>query len=260
MLPQCHWLTSGRRIESRLSQTYETVREEEGPYIKLFNLRAKAHCSNVYGRMSKSVLPYLLAIHSVLRPVYMLVVDEKDGGSGSWWDAGGDTSKVEAWARQLGAEASQLQILTSVLPRAKATAQAVAAAAGCSAPSERAQLSPLGRVEGLLESKHIERQDEEISFSEAFGETVVNLVARLEPIVLEVEASTQPILIVAHEAAVRALRAYLLPPSATPRQQNSLPNITEREKVDVTFSVTTAKLLEFEPKASGGMEEKVHAL
>ena len=46
------------------AQIYETVREEEGPYIKMFDLRAKCHACNVYGRMSKSVLPYLLAIRA----------------------------------------------------------------------------------------------------------------------------------------------------------------------------------------------------
>jgi hypothetical protein len=36
---------------------YQTVREEEGAYIKLFNLRAKAHACNVYGRMTKVSAP-----------------------------------------------------------------------------------------------------------------------------------------------------------------------------------------------------------
>ena len=52
-------------LEARIKHyqnTYETVREQEGAYIKLFNLSAKAHACNVYGRMTKSVLPYLLAI------------------------------------------------------------------------------------------------------------------------------------------------------------------------------------------------------
>ena len=53
---------------------YETVRPEEGAYIKLFNLGATAHCKDVYGRMSKSVLPYLLALHSSPRSIYMLTV------------------------------------------------------------------------------------------------------------------------------------------------------------------------------------------
>lgn len=48
---------------------YETVRPEEGAYIKLFNLGATAHCKDVYGRMSKSVMPYLLALHSYPRSI-----------------------------------------------------------------------------------------------------------------------------------------------------------------------------------------------
>ena len=66
-------------LEERIAhyeKIYETVREEEGPYIKLFNLRAKVHACNIYGRMSKSVLPYLLAIRE------------------SFWRAGSEHSTV----------------------------------------------------------------------------------------------------------------------------------------------------------------------
>ena len=43
---------------------YQTVREAEGPYIKLFDLRAKCHACNIYGRMAKSVLPCKRPRHS----------------------------------------------------------------------------------------------------------------------------------------------------------------------------------------------------
>ena len=38
---------------------YETVTEEEGAYIKLFDLRAKVSACNIFGRMATKVLPYL---------------------------------------------------------------------------------------------------------------------------------------------------------------------------------------------------------
>jgi hypothetical protein len=47
--------------------TYQTVSEAEGAYIKLFDLRAKVAACNIFGRMSKSVLPFLLALHTVQR-------------------------------------------------------------------------------------------------------------------------------------------------------------------------------------------------
>ena len=61
-------------------KSYQTVREAEGAYIKIFDLKAKVHACNIFGRMAKSVLPYVLAIHQLNRPVFLLVVREKGGG------------------------------------------------------------------------------------------------------------------------------------------------------------------------------------
>ena len=70
----------GSRV-SHYEKIYQTVREAEGAYIKIFDMRAKVHVANVYGRMAKSVLPYLMACHNIDRPVFLLSVDEKEGGS-----------------------------------------------------------------------------------------------------------------------------------------------------------------------------------
>ena len=45
---------------------YETVEDQEGAYIKLFNLSSKVAANQVFGRMSQRVLPYLAALH--IRP------------------------------------------------------------------------------------------------------------------------------------------------------------------------------------------------
>jgi len=230
-------------------KSYETVRQEEGAYIKLFNLRATAHCSNIFGRMSKSVLPYLLALHSVPRPIYMLVVDEADEGAWASLPVG-----ATRWVQACD-HAAEIRILSSTMPQALEAASEFAALAQTAPPAERAQLSPLGRGTASrpasnrsdsFSSKHGEK------YAERFGERVVNLVARLEPIVLEMEASTQPILLVAHEASVRTLRSFLLKPQS--------PAIAERERVDTSFAPSPTTLLEFFPSAGGGFAERMHDL
>jgi len=233
------------RIE-HYEKIYETVRAEEGAYIKLFNLSATAHCRNIYGRMSKSVLPFLLAIHSMPRSVYMLVVPGIEGG-GEGNDA---TEGIVRWAtgRQ---GASEIRTLTSTLSNAIATATAFANAANAVMPHERAQLAPLGRI-GSPNASPEGGILHQANFDAFFGERVVNLVSRLEPIALEIEASTQPLLIVAHEPSVRALRSFLLTPTSKV--------IAEREQVDGTFKVSTSTLLEFIPDTHGGYREELHTL
>lgn len=221
----------------------------------MFNLRAKAHACNIYGRMSKSVLPYLLAIHSLPRPVYMLIVEEE---ASSWFDLAG-TSKVEQWAATLRSTDSSdaLRILTSTQDRAIATAVAVSKAAQCPEPAERAQLTPLSRGSGT--ATNTRRSDEsdankpEVqSFAATFGERIKNLVSRLEPIALEIEAATSPILIVAPESHIRVLRSFLLPPTET--------SLLQREQVDASVQARPNRLFVFSPKPTGGYEESAQEL
>ena len=40
----------------------------------MYDLRAKAQCCNVYGRMANKVLPFLLATHGIARPIFLCVL------------------------------------------------------------------------------------------------------------------------------------------------------------------------------------------
>ena len=97
------------------------------------------------------------------------------------------------------------------------------------------------------------------SFRQRFGEKVVDLVGRLEPIVLELEGSTAPVLIVASESACRTLRAFLLPDAASRL-------IEDRETVDRTFQTKGdaggMRLFEYGPVEIGNttLAETVHDL
>ena len=94
------------------------------------------------------------------------------------------------------------------------------------------------------------------SFKDAFGERVADLVVRLEPIVLELEGSTAPVLIVAHEGAVRALRTFLLNAPAR------MDMVRRESSVDASLECGASMLLEYVPLAGGHakLKETVHAL
>ena len=48
------------------------------------------HVCNVYGRMAKSVLPFIMALHTINRPIFLLSVDENAAPSPAAFD--GSTS------------------------------------------------------------------------------------------------------------------------------------------------------------------------
>ena len=96
----------------------------------------------------------------------------------------------------------------------------------------------------------------EETFESRFGETIADLVGRLDPVVTEVEAAVAPVLLVAHEAHCRALRTLLV--------EANIPLLHDREKVDPTSTVVASghdapRLLEFLP-TSTGYSETVHVL
>ena len=259
-----------RDLQDRIihyEKIYETLREEEGAYIKMFNLKAKAHACNIYGRMAKSVLPYLLSIHSLVRPIYILVVNE-----GAIEDLPGidlvaeaaETSEIRQakaavvkWAKALpAAPAKELAILTSTSAAAQILSSAVAQAAGCDKPERRPQLEPIRRASSSVGSSFREQSTGvKQTFANKFGDRVERLVLRIEPVALELEAATGPVLVVAGEAACRTLRSFLMPPSSSAMADRE----TVDEKVDIKEDGMPT-LFEFTPKAAGGFEEQVQVL
>jgi len=257
------------RACSACPQVYETVEEHEGAYIKMFDLKAKVHVCNVYGRMSKSVLPYILAIHTLPRRVYMVVV-----GPDTTTDKETDTlhASLRHWAAHKCESPSALRILTSTAPRALAFAETIAVAAGAVDPAARSTLTPLstrtlgatapaaggatGTPAGPTSTPPLgptpnPRRTPRVSgdFELRFGESVWDLCGRLEPIALEIESATSPLCIVSHESECRALRAFLI-------RKISLAH-SEREKIDPSFVAAPLQLLEFVDSNQKGFVETV---
>ena len=48
------------------------------------------------------------------------------------------------------------------------------------------------------------------------GESYIDIIDRLQPVIFELERNTQPIIVVSHQAVLRCLLAYFL---AIPRQK-----------------------------------------
>ena len=210
-----------RRI-GHYEKVYETVTEPEGAYIKIFDLRAKVHACNVFGRMATKVLPYLIGMHSVPRPVFLLSVRPGQGAQSPQ-----DVEHVRlacAWIATLGsALQKRLTIFCSRSPRAKEMAHALAEVAGCEPPRVRVALNPfdpameaspvatrraLGRE--AQEAQHPEHQSHPESLMKTATSPNVVLASRLEPVAMELESSTSPCLVVSHDAPCGSLRALFL--------------------------------------------------
>ena len=217
-----------RDLQERIlhyEKVYKTVREEEGAYIKIYDLRAKAQCCNIYGRMANKVLPFLLATHSIPRPIFLLRLP---GGDDAMDLVQAAREAICKWAAGYERK-SELKILTSTEPHALEVANALADAAGAKRPEHRSQLAPLPAKAFRTNATSLEAR----SFSKKFGESVADLVTRLEPIVLELEGATEPVVIIAQEAPCRTIRKYLQP--------GQIDEMSTRDSVDPSFPASPAR-------------------
>lgn len=52
-------------------------------YIKLFNLSSLLHLNHIYGRLAKSLVPYMMSIHIGQRPIFLVRAAHVHGASGN---------------------------------------------------------------------------------------------------------------------------------------------------------------------------------
>ncbi|GMH50100.1 hypothetical protein TL16_g00694 [Triparma laevis f. inornata] len=59
---------------------YETINDDTCSYIKVYNLSAKILANQIFGRMSKTIIPCLMAWNIGSRPIWLCRAGETDGG------------------------------------------------------------------------------------------------------------------------------------------------------------------------------------
>jgi len=67
------------------------------------------------------------------------------------------------------------------------------------------------------------------------GESYLDLITRLEPLIHELHSYEEPLLIVSHQATLRVLRAYLLKNPARPREQCPAINLPQHTVMKITW-------------------------
>jgi len=308
------------RIEN-YAKAYETVEDDEGAYVKLFDFSSKVTAHMCFGRMSKTVVPFLMAVHSNDRPIYLTAlapkrrepewihnsrrrrktsgrspvsvvetetvvaaaatqnknpattttttlqyeedpVDYETRLAHWWWHRDRTPCALQRSVRIAEDRADddpdsssdvpmstgpRLRVFSSTMPLA-IDAALVVQSRGLPdqvCVSHTSALNPLllGDADEPP-STFVDRPDG--------GESYQDLVNRLESCLLDVEAAVDPVLLVTHATAARALRAYFH-------------NIDLAEIVGDTTSPETRALadaapavLELRPKIGGGFLERIH--
>jgi broad specificity phosphatase PhoE/predicted kinase len=234
-------------------RTYQEVTEEEGRFIKIVDVGRKMVLHQIEGYLLARVVHFLLNLHVQPRSVWFTRHGESEfnvlgriGGDSPLSDAGRAYAQTLAGVarERIGAD---VVVWTSTLRRTLETAEIM----GLPYRAWRAlDEVDAGECDGMTYDEIAERMPKEYAARQADkfryryprGESYQDVIQRLEPVIFELERERAPVLVIGHQAVLRALYAYMMdrPPHECP-----------------FVSIPLHTILELEPTAYGCDERRI---
>jgi broad specificity phosphatase PhoE/predicted kinase len=218
-----------RRRIAHYESAYEEVREEEGSFVKIIDVGRKMVLHRIEGYLLARVVHFLLNLHVQPRSVWVTRHGESEfnvlgriGGDAPLSAAG------LAYARALAQVVRErigpgIVVWTSTLQRTIETARVI----GEPYQSWRAlDEIDAGICDGMtyteiaesMPNEYEARQGNKFRYRYPRGESYQDVIQRLEPVIFELERERAPVLVIGHQAVLRALYAYMMdkPPEQCP--------------------------------------------
>lgn len=245
------------RIEHYAS-VYETVEESEGSFIKLIDVGRQLTVNRISGYLPSRLVSFLLNLHNVNRPIWLtrhgqteFNVSGRIGGNSELSVLGQKyADALKSFYDERISPHGEVEVWTSTLTRTVQTAELLQLATSLSwyALNE----IEAGVCDGMtypeirasFPEEYAARQRDKLGYRYPQGESYMDVIERVEPVALELERQKKPVLVISHQAVLRALYGYLMG-----RDREEIPHL----------SVPLHTVLELTPKAYG-CEERRFAL
>lgn len=241
------------RIE-HYARVYEPVDETEGSYIKLIDVGRQVIVNRISGYLPSRLVSLLVNLHNVPRPIWLTRHGQAEYNE--LGRIGGNTrlsvlglsyaQNLKRFFEERIAPAGEVEVWTSTLVRTHETA----AILGRRSLQWRA-LNEIeaGVCDGLTYAEIKERHPEEwkarsrdkLGYRYPQGESYMDVIQRVEPVALELERQKRPVLVISHQAVLRAIYGYLMG-----REPEQIPHL----------SIPLHTVLELTPKAYGCAEQR----
>ena len=242
-----------RQRIAHYQSAYEEVSEAEGPFVKIIDVGRTLVLHRVAGYLLARVVHFLLNLHVQPRSVRLTRHGESEfnvlgriGGDSPLSEAGrGYARTLASVLRARGGE--EFVVWTSTLRRTIETAEVL----GLPYRAWRAlDEIDAGVCDGMTYDEIAEtmpheyeaRQADKFRYRYPRGESYQDVIQRLEPVIFELERERRPVLIIGHQAVLRALYAYMMD-----RPPNECPFV----------SIPLHTILELEPTAYGCDERRI---
>lgn len=234
---------------------YQPMDEDSLSFVKLVDVGRRAVLNRVRGHLQSRIAALLLNVHITPRPIWLSRHGESQYNVGG--RIGGDSPLSEVGEKYAGALArflddwargdGDLVVWTSTLLRARQTGAAL------SVPSQPWKLLDeidAGICDGWtydqvakdLPDEFAARNRDKLRYRYPRGESYQDVISRLDPVIVELERQRSPVVIISHQAVLRALVAYL---TDIPMEQCP------------TLPVPLHTVIEIVPKAYGCVERRI---
>jgi len=201
-------------------RTYVPVAEDEGSYVKIIDAGRQFILHDIDGYLPSHIASFLMQIRPTERVIWL----SRHGESESNLEGriGGDAPLTERGKNYAAALAdffrertAKLVVWTSTLQRTVATAANIT--------SDAQQIRALNEIDAgvcdgwtyeeiasRMPDEFAARARDKFRYRYPRGESYADVIQRLEPIIVGLEGQRSPVLIVAHQAVIRALYGYLM--------------------------------------------------
>jgi broad specificity phosphatase PhoE len=213
------------------ARAYETVGHEEGSFIKIVDVGKTVIAHRIEGYLPARLVFFLLNVHIEPRSIWLTRHGESEynvegriGGDSPLSPRGAVYADHLAAAMRERSKGAAFAVWTSTLRRTTETAERLTVV---TRPWRALDEIDSGICDGMTYSEIAEsmpgefagRTADKFRYRYPRGESYQDVIQRLEPVIFELERERAPVLIIGHQAVLRALYAYLMdqPPDACPR-------------------------------------------
>jgi len=210
-----------RRRIAHYEKAYTSVGDDEGGYIRSVDAGTQVVVNRLEGYLPSRLVYFLMNLHLSERPIWLARHGEsiynisgRIGGDADLAPRGERFARsLASFIRQRVAADEEMVVWASSLRRTIRTAEAL----------ERPYVTwraldeidagicdgmTYDEIKAALPEEYAARAHDKFRYRYPRGESYQDVIQRLDPVIVELERQTVPVLVVAHQAVLRALYAY----------------------------------------------------
>lgn len=201
---------------------YETIDDENLAYVKIIDIGKKIILNRINSYLPSRIVFFMMNLHNSPHRIFLTRHGQSEfnesgriGGDSPLTNLGDDYAHILAeWAlKNLPIDTGKVTIFTSTMKRTIATTQYI--------PSRKIRWKLLDEIDAgdfdgftyqeiakKFPEEYLARSNDKLRYRYPRGESYLDLIQRIEPIIFELERLKQDVLVVAHQAVIRCLYAY----------------------------------------------------